>query len=152
MIKICLLSVLLLNMNIRHVQGISRQAYRCLNQTTTRNFGAVQALAAAQLNQCRRYCVVLLPLVPTVACSADPAAVISKSQYSTSAVSTVFPLCLSVVVGLTIIIDCYNAKLNYFVMCFSFFCFCLSFILFGQRLNLNFDFFACSFIIYFFDI
>ncbi|KAH8395348.1 hypothetical protein KR222_010536 [Zaprionus bogoriensis] len=70
-------------MNIRHIQSLSRQAFRCLN--TTRSFGAAQALAAVQFNQCRRYCVVLLPLVTvasSVHCSADPS---SKSQYSTAA-------------------------------------------------------------------
>ncbi|XP_060658084.1 LOW QUALITY PROTEIN: uncharacterized protein LOC133841985 [Drosophila sulfurigaster albostrigata] len=68
-------------MNIRHVQNISQQALRCYRAVNvTRNFATVQ------LNQCRRYCVVLLPLVPLVSsvhCSA--ADIATKSQYSTAA-------------------------------------------------------------------
>ncbi|KAH8366089.1 hypothetical protein KR093_008988 [Drosophila rubida] len=68
-------------MNIRHIQSISQQAFRCHKAVNvTRNFATVQ------LNQCRRYCVVLLPLVPlasSVHCSA--ADIAKKSQYSTAA-------------------------------------------------------------------
>ncbi|EDW68708.2 uncharacterized protein Dvir_GJ12858, isoform A [Drosophila virilis] len=69
-----------------HIQSITRRTFRCFKlpattTTTTRNFG----IAAIQMNQCPRYCVVLLPLVAVVSsvnCSADLA---TKSQYSTAA-------------------------------------------------------------------
>ncbi|KAL7732044.1 hypothetical protein ACLKA6_015807 [Drosophila palustris] len=72
-----------------------RQAFKCSKlittriSTTTRScFGVQQSINAVQFNQCRRYCVVLFPLVAlanNVNCSAADITATTKSQYSTAA-------------------------------------------------------------------
>ncbi|XP_017862736.1 PREDICTED: probable phospholipid hydroperoxide glutathione peroxidase isoform X1 [Drosophila arizonae] len=72
-------------MYIRHMQSVSRQAFRCFQLSTTRTTNRNFGIAAISVNKCPRYCAVLLPLFAVagnVECSTDLA---TKSHYSTAA-------------------------------------------------------------------